>query len=123
LSCRALQFRGLDEDWPILDQRVAAEVVKVQVAVGHVRHLFQTHGDGVQRSPEILLFGPVVSIDIRGRSHPGVKEKHPIRMYDNVSKTSLESWRARAGLFTRANEVSEVKASNLNICHPASVAE
>ena len=88
---RRLQFNGLDEDWSIPDERVAPTVVEVQVAVGHMRHLIQTHGDGVQRSLEILPLGPVVSIDLPGRTHPGVKEKHPIRMYDDIPEASLDA--------------------------------
>jgi hypothetical protein len=58
-----------------------------------------------------------VGVDIGVESHAGIEKHGAPRMLNEIAQNRGDLWRARAGLLARPDEIAEVDAPYLYVCH------
>src|SRR4030095_13611319 len=101
-----------DEDGHRAQQRVAAAVVEVQMAVRGQADVADRHSGGIECRRQRDAAGAVVRVHLGGGAETGVEDDRRLWMFDEVAQARLDPRSARPGLLRRAYEVTEVDPSN-----------
>jgi len=118
-----VELSSLHEDRDLAQQRVAAAVVEVQMAVRGERESRDLCPDRRQCLVQSGPAGPVVGVDLGVGAHASVEQDHSLGVVDDVTQARFYPGTARPGLLRRPHEVAEVNAPHRNIGHSAILAD
>jgi hypothetical protein len=116
------ELGSLHEDGDLAQERVAAAVVEVQMAVRGEPEVSDLRSDGRQRFAQPGSAGPVVGVDVWVGAHAGVEQEHSLGMVNDVTEAGFHSGTTGPGLTRRAHEVAEINASHRKASHAAILA-
>jgi hypothetical protein len=104
------EFDVLDEDRDLAQQRVAAAVVEVQVAVRGEPDVTDLCPDRRQRLAQPHPAGAVVRVNLGMGAHAGVEQDHSLGVADGIAQAGLDPGHPRPGLLRWPYEVAEINA-------------